>query len=95
MLLVRIIENIIILGQVRLSKGQCLPQGLEIGKILPPITNPRSSIKPGSAPDPNVISRKLRAELDRSLESNEDGNGWSDILEKVKSMHFWHFKEYI
>jgi len=29
------------------------------------------------------ISKKLRAELDRSLESNEDGNGWSDILEKV------------
>eukprot|EP00088_Acartia_fossae_P018448 TRINITY_DN2066_c0_g1_i3.p1 TRINITY_DN2066_c0_g1~~TRINITY_DN2066_c0_g1_i3.p1 ORF type:complete len:448 (-),score=125.01 TRINITY_DN2066_c0_g1_i3:86-1429(-) len=29
------------------------------------------------------IARKLRAELDRSLECNEDGNGWSDILEKV------------
>ena len=26
---------------------------------------------------------KLRTELDRSLESNEDGNGWTDILEKV------------
>lgn len=29
------------------------------------------------------ISRKLRVELDRNLETNEDGNGWSDILEKV------------
>lgn len=29
------------------------------------------------------IASKLRTELDRSLESNEDGNGWTDILEKV------------
>jgi len=29
------------------------------------------------------IASKLRSELDGSLKSNEDGNGWTDILEKV------------
>ena len=33
------------------------PQGLEIGKTSPQIiiNNPRSSIKPGSAPDPTFL----------------------------------------
>ena len=61
MLLVRtieIIEFMLILGQVRLSTGELCTAWVKIGKKTPLqiiFNNSRSSIKPGSAPDPNFV----------------------------------------